>query len=80
MSSTICLIRQTVKIYMTKIQIGRPLSPKNSIVFDNLKNAQALFKEAVKVCHKTKKISTPLCFIGIIWTTIAILELYEQKK
>ncbi|CAI6354617.1 unnamed protein product [Macrosiphum euphorbiae] len=58
----------------------RPLSPKNSIVFENLKKAQALFKEAVKVCHKTKKISTPPCFIGIIWTTTAILELYEQEK
>lgn len=58
----------------------KPLSPKISKVFENLKIAQALFKEAVKVCHKTKKISTPPCFIGIIWTTTAILELYEQEK
>lgn len=58
----------------------RPLSHKNAIVFDNLKRSQALFKEAVKVCHKTKKVSTPPCFIGIIWTTTAILELYEQEK
>jgi len=34
----------------------------------------------VKVCHKTKKNSTPPCFTGIIWTTTAILELYEQEK
>lgn len=41
----------------------RPLSPKNSIVFDNLKRAQALFKEAVKVCHKTKKSVRPLVLL-----------------
>lgn len=58
----------------------RPLSPKNIMVFDNLKRAQALFKEAVKVCHKTKEISTPPCFIGTIGTTTAILELYEQEQ
>lgn len=59
----------------------RPISYKNAVVFDNLRKAQSLFKEAVKVCRKTtNQVGTPPCFTGIVWTTTAILGLYEQEK
>jgi len=48
----------------------KPMSTKNKSVFDNLNKARSLFKNAVKICHKTKKSSVPPCFTGIIWTTI----------
>lgn len=58
----------------------KPMSIRNKLVFDNLNKARSLFKNAVKECHKTKKISTPPCFTGIIWTITAILELYFSEK
>lgn len=59
----------------------RPISHKNAVVFDNLRKAHSLFKEAVKVCRKTtNQVGTPPCFTGIVWTTTAILGLYEQEK
>lgn len=58
----------------------KPMSTKNKLVFDNLNKARSLFKNAVKICHKTKKSSVPPCFTGIIWTTTAILQLYNNEK
>lgn len=58
----------------------RPLTFKNTIVFDNLKKVQSLFKNAIKICHKTNISTTPPYFTGIIWTITAIMELYEYEK
>lgn len=58
----------------------RPMSAGNPTVFDNLKKVRSIFKEAVKVCHKNKNTSTPPCFVGVIWTITAILELYDHEK
>lgn len=53
---------------------------RNPQVLQNLNNANKLFKNATKMCHKTKKISIPPCFVGIVWTTTAISHLYEFEK
>ncbi|KAF0709846.1 Transposon Ty3-I Gag-Pol polyprotein, partial [Aphis craccivora] len=45
-----------------------------------LNKARSVFKNAIKICHKTKKSSVPPCFTGIIWTTTAILQLYNNEK
>lgn len=58
----------------------KPMSTRNKLVFDNLNKAKSVFKNAIKICHKTKKSSVPPCFTGIIWTTTAILQLYNNEK
>lgn len=58
----------------------RPMCDRNPQVLNNLENANSIFKNARKICHKTNKISTPPCFVGILWTTTAIRQLYESEK
>ncbi|KAF0766085.1 Uncharacterized protein FWK35_00001976 [Aphis craccivora] len=38
---------------------------RNPQVLENLETANKLFKNATKICHKTKNITTPPCFVGI---------------
>jgi len=58
----------------------KPMSDRNPQVLENIENANKLFKDATKICHKTKNIATPPCFVGIVWTTNAISQLYESEK
>jgi hypothetical protein len=58
----------------------KPMSNRNPQIFENLEKAKQLFKNTIKICHRTKKISIPPCFIGIVWTTTAIQQLYESEK
>jgi len=58
----------------------RPMSNRNPQIFENLEKAKKLFKNTIKICHRTKKTSIPPCFIGIVWTTTAIQQLYESEK
>lgn len=58
----------------------RPMSDKNAQVLVNLDNARLMFKNAQKIGHMKKKISTPPCILGIIWSTTAIQQLYESEK
>lgn len=53
---------------------------RNPQVLDNLQNAYKIFKNTKKICHKTKQISSPPCFVRIVWTTTAISELYKSEK
>ncbi|KAL4126427.1 hypothetical protein QTP88_010649 [Uroleucon formosanum] len=57
----------------------RPLSVKSPQVFSNLKKSISTFKNLVKINHKNKKISTPPCFSGMVWTSTALLNLYESE-
>ncbi|CAI6356302.1 unnamed protein product [Macrosiphum euphorbiae] len=57
----------------------RPLSVKNPQVFSNLKKSISTFKNLVKINHKNKKKSTPPCFSGMVWTSTALLNLYESE-
>ena len=56
----------------------KPMSDRNPQVLENLENANKLFKDTT--CHKTKNITTPPCFVGIVWTTNAISQLYKSEK
>lgn len=58
----------------------KPMSDRNPQVLENIENANKLFKDATKICHKTKNITTPPCFVGIVWTTNAISQLYKSEK
>jgi len=58
----------------------RPMCDRNPQVLENLENANSMFQNARKICHRTKKISTPPCFIGILWTTTAIHQMYESEN
>lgn len=58
----------------------RPMCDRNPQILENLEIANSMFKNARKICHKTKKISTPPCFVGILWTTTAIRQMYESEK
>jgi len=59
----------------------KPMCEKNSTVFQNLEKAQSIFRKTEKIlCNKTKKISTPPCFTGIVWTITALFELYSSEK
>lgn len=58
----------------------RPMSNRNPQIFENLEKAKKLFKNTIKICHRTKKTSIPPCFIRIVWTTTAIQQLYESEK
>lgn len=58
----------------------RPMCGRNLNVIKNLKKASSLFKNAEKINHKNKKSSVPPCFTGIIWTTTALCELFENEK
>ncbi|KAL4126559.1 hypothetical protein QTP88_010780 [Uroleucon formosanum] len=57
----------------------RPISVKNPQIFSNLKKAILIFKNLEKINHKNKKTSTPPCFSGIVWTSTALLQLYESE-
>lgn len=61
-------------------QNRRPLCEKNDHILKNLSTARSVFQKTVKMCHKTKKLSTPPCFSGIVWTITAIIQLYESEK
>ncbi|KAL4088881.1 hypothetical protein QTP88_023965 [Uroleucon formosanum] len=56
------------------------MSDRNPQVLENIENANKLFKDVTKICHKTKNITTPPCFVGIVWTTNAISQLYKSEK
>jgi hypothetical protein len=56
----------------------KPLCTRNPQVMENLEKANKLFKNSIKICHKTKTTSTAPCFVGIVWTTTAIRQLYES--
>jgi DNA transposase THAP9 len=58
----------------------KPLCTRNPQVMENLEKANKLFKNSIKICHKMKTTSTPPCFVGIVWTTTAIRQLYESEK
>jgi len=58
----------------------RPMSEKNSHIIKHLSTARSVFQKTVKICNKTKKLSTPPCFSGIVWTITAIIQLYESEK
>lgn len=58
----------------------RPICNRNLQIMENLEKANKLFENTEKICHKTKKTSIPPCFIGIMWTTTAIQQLYEAEK
>lgn len=47
-------------------QIRRPLSEKNDHIIKNLTTARSVFQKTVKICYKTKMLSTPPCFSGIV--------------
>ncbi|KAF0748981.1 THAP-type domain-containing protein, partial [Aphis craccivora] len=54
----------------------KPMCDLNPQVLENLENANKLFKNAIK----QKNITTPPCFVGIVWTTNAISQLYESEN
>lgn len=58
----------------------RPMSDRNLNVVRNLEKARSLFINAEKISFKNKKSNVPPCFTGIIWTTTAICELFENEK
>jgi len=58
----------------------RPMSDRNLNVVRKLEKARSLFINAEKISFKNEKSSVPPCFTGIIWTTTAICELFENEK
>lgn len=58
----------------------KPMCDRNPQVLENLQKANKLFKDAKKICNKTNKPSTPPCFVGIVWSTTAIIQLYQTEK
>jgi len=58
----------------------RPLCDTNTANFRNLEKARTIFQKAVKISKKNKKSSIPPCFVGIIWTTTALVELFQSEK
>lgn len=58
----------------------RPMGEKNSHIIKHLSTARSVFQKTVKICNKTKKLTTPPCFSGIVWTITAIIQLYESEE
>ncbi|CAI6353573.1 unnamed protein product [Macrosiphum euphorbiae] len=58
----------------------RPISDNNTHVLQNLEKARLMFKNAKKINLKTNKTSVPPCFTGIIWSTTAIMNLFQSEK
>lgn len=53
---------------------------RNSGTIKNLERARSVFQKAIKISNKNNKTSIPPCFTGIIWTTTAIIELFQTEK
>ncbi|KAL4107120.1 hypothetical protein QTP88_018552 [Uroleucon formosanum] len=58
----------------------RPLCDTNTVNFRNLEKARTIFQKAVKISKTNKKSSIPPCFVGIIWTTTALVEVFQSEK
>jgi len=58
----------------------RPLCDSNTANFRNLEKPRTIFQKAVKISKKNQKSSIPPCFVGIIWTTTALVELFQSEK
>jgi len=58
----------------------RPISDNNTHVLQNLEKARLMLKKGKKINLKTNKTSVPPCFTGIIWSTTAIINLFQSEK
>jgi len=59
------------------------MSENNDNIINILRNSLETFKNSEKKNKKTsfqKTNNIPPCFIGFVWTIIAVLQLYEPEK
>lgn len=58
----------------------RPMSFKNTHIFENLNKSISTIRDAKKINHINNKMSVPPSFTGMVWSLTALKQLYENEK